>query len=127
MMATQVHPKYWGADALDWKPTRWIINNSSDTKDLNKEEIHYPKPGMYLPWSEGPRYCPGKKFSQVEFVAVLAVLFCGHRVSVVPLKGETAVQSCERARAVCEDSEYVFSLHMSDGDSLRLRWVEKGE
>jgi hypothetical protein len=39
------------------------------------KEIIQPPLGMYNPWTAGPQVCPGKKFSQVEFVAIIARLF----------------------------------------------------
>ena len=34
-----------------------------------------PDEALYMPWLHGPRVCPGKKLSQVEFVAVMARVF----------------------------------------------------
>ncbi|KAK8139321.1 hypothetical protein PG984_002701 [Apiospora sp. TS-2023a] len=64
--AVHTHPDYWGADALDWRPSRWIDS---------EEELITPRRGTFIGWSEGERSCPGKKFSQVEFVATIARLF----------------------------------------------------
>jgi cytochrome P450 len=64
-------PSYWGADSLVWRPGRWLDG---------KEEIIQPPPGRSNPWTVGPRVCPGKKFSQVEFVAVIARLFQKERL-----------------------------------------------
>jgi cytochrome P450 len=46
--------------------------------------------GVYVPWSHGERICPGKRFSQVELAAVLAVLFYKHGVEVKPEMGESS-------------------------------------
>jgi cytochrome P450 len=39
--------------------------------------------GSYIPWSDGARVCPGEKFAQVEFVALMAAIFKEHRIHVV--------------------------------------------
>ncbi|KAL9625277.1 MAG: hypothetical protein Q9160_000679 [Pyrenula sp. 1 TL-2023] len=80
------------------------------------------KGGTYFPWSDGPQFCPGKKFAQVEFVAVLATLFRDHRVKPALNKGESEANGRKRALGVCEDSEHVLLLRMRDGDSTRSVW-----
>jgi cytochrome P450 len=45
-------PQWWGDDALEWKPRRWI---KVDPK-TGKETISPPPPGAtFVPWSVGPR------------------------------------------------------------------------
>ncbi|KAF2478257.1 cytochrome P450 [Lindgomyces ingoldianus] len=56
-------------------PSRWIQAN----EHLN-DEVLLPAPLGYQAWSLGPRVCPGMKFSQVEFTAVLATVLRGSRV-----------------------------------------------
>jgi hypothetical protein len=34
-----------------------------------------PPKGVFIPFSEGARACPGRRFSQIEITAVLAVIF----------------------------------------------------
>ncbi|KAI1485519.1 hypothetical protein F5X96DRAFT_659588 [Biscogniauxia mediterranea] len=41
----------------------------------------------FIVWSEGARDCPGRKFSQVEFVATIASLFRDWRVNPVTFEG----------------------------------------
>ncbi|KAI9164115.1 Cytochrome P450 monooxygenase calL [Paramyrothecium foliicola] len=65
----------WGTDALAWLPSRWVSND-----ETGKEKLASIPTGAFLPWAAGPRVCPGKKFSQVEFVAVLACLLKEYRV-----------------------------------------------
>jgi cytochrome P450 len=55
-----------------WDPKRWISPSG--------ELIHA---SSFFPWGSGPRICPGMKFSQVEFCAVLVGL-----VGKVRLVGE---------------------------------------
>ncbi|KIV81251.1 hypothetical protein PV11_03451 [Exophiala sideris] len=64
-------PRWWGPTSLEWKPERWVRKDS----DTDLESINCPANGAtFLGWSAGPRIFPGKKFSQVEFVATIATL-----------------------------------------------------
>lgn len=61
--------------------------------------------GQYLSWASGPRSCPGRKFSQVEFVAALATLFQDCIVEVKPrVVGEGLDGARRRLEGVIEDS-----------------------
>ncbi len=131
LLAIQTHPTYWKPDPLKWLPSRWIrpslSSNSSPSNTnlaakLQSEDIVVPLKGTYFPWSDGPQNCPGKKFAQVEFVAVLACLFRDHRVHVVLKDGEDFQKAQERVLAVAEDCEQGLLLRMRDADSIRLAW-----
>lgn len=55
---------------------------------MAKETFIEPEAGTFIPWADGPRECVGRKFSQAEFVAVLASLFRQYRVRPVLKNGE---------------------------------------
>lgn len=93
-MAHQTHLRYWGHDNLTWKPSRWIVQSSSNVSDdlgtrLSQETFLTPQKGTFIAWSEGVRNCPGKKFAQVEFVATMAALFREYHAEPVAKDGET--------------------------------------
>jgi len=67
-------------DETLFRPTRWINPPQSPSP------LFQPPRGTYLPWSAGPRVCPGQKMAQVEFTAIFLTLFRRHRIEVVPLK-----------------------------------------
>lgn len=126
ILGLQMHPKYW-KDPLAWNPARWIESSSDSSSQLqpnsvNAEKLITPATSTFFPWSDGPQNCPGQKFSQVEFVAVLAVLFRDHRVSVVQKEGETPGQANKRALAVTQDCDLELLLRMRDADQVRLIW-----
>jgi cytochrome P450 len=120
-VALQTDPDSWGSDSLLWKPTRWI----GGSKILSAETFFPPIKGSYIPWSDGPRACPGKKFSMVEFVSVIAVLLWKHRIEITPGAGETAKQASERVYQVVENSATHFTLRMRDPKSVGLKFVKK--
>ncbi|KAK3317335.1 putative cytochrome P450 [Cercophora scortea] len=115
LLCVQTDPKYWPDEPRKWKPARWITQEGG---------LLVPELGSYLPWADGPQGCPGKKFSQVEAVAVLAGLFGGHRVRVVPRRGESEQQARGRAQACADDVNYDLLLRMNHADGVRLQVVE---
>lgn len=84
-----------------------------------------PPAGNFIPWASGPRVCPGKKFAQVEFVAVIAKLFARHRVSPKLEAGETLGMAVERLKECVLDSGVNITLSMKHPERIRLVWEEK--
>lgn len=130
LMALHAHPRYWGNDALTWRPSRWIKHSSdSESEDigtrLSREQLLVPQKGAYFAWSEGARSCPGKKFAQVEFVATMAALFRTHRVQPVPRKGETLDQARTRVLDVVKDTGMQLLLNMRDPNSVAVTWSRR--
>lgn len=78
-----------------------------------------------MPWSEGPRGCSGKKFSQVEFVAAMAGLFHRHRVEIVKEDGENQEEAEKRVKELLDDSAMVLLLQLMKPEKVGLRWVRK--
>jgi hypothetical protein len=63
-----------------WNPKRWITSTApaartvlSLSSTLQNEKLVYLERG-FVPWASGPRICPGMKFAQVEFTAVLGTV-----------------------------------------------------
>lgn len=115
-------PMYWGHDSLVFRPDRWIENPKPTT--LSTEELFKPAPGVFIPWASGPRICPGKKFAQVEFVAVISNLFRKHKVSPVLEAGETFENARKRIFEMVEDSHLVITLQMKHPEKVKMVWEE---
>ncbi|KAL1643698.1 hypothetical protein SLS58_004713 [Diplodia intermedia] len=120
VVALQSHPDYWGADSLTWKPARWI--EAGDEGETFKPA---PVKGSFIPWADGPRVCPGKKFSQVEFVAVVAAVVRGHRVEVVREEGEGEEEARKRVLEVVEETVSGATLFMKNPEKVRVRIVKR--
>jgi hypothetical protein len=70
--------------------------------------------------------CPGKKFSQVEFVAIMAGLFRDWRVEPVLEKGEDLAAASKRVmRLVEEDTGQVLLLQMLHPERAPLVWKKR--
>lgn len=127
LVAMHTQPRYWGEDSLVWRPSRWIVSSEEASDDidlgLGGEDVRRPTNGTYFPWSSGARNCPGKKFAQVEFVAVMAALFRTHRVRPVVKDGESEKEARQRIALVVADSELGLTLHCRKPDQALLRWA----
>ncbi len=123
--AVQTDPKYWGPDALEWRPSRWIQQNGAAKP--GDEELVVVERGTFLGWSEGARDCPGRKFSQVEFVAAMAALFRDWRVDPAPAyDGESRENAQKRVLDLIEhDSAPVLLLQMLHPERAPLVWRKR--
>ena len=109
-------------DAMRFRPSRWINPPGS------AQPLYSPAKGTYIPWSQGPRVCPGQKMSQVEFVAILLTLLRSHRIDAVALGKETREEVEGRLDQRFEDSVSLLTLQMdgiynvkTEEDGLKLR------
>ncbi|MCJ1439481.1 hypothetical protein MMC27_008875 [Xylographa pallens] len=119
--AVQCDKKFWGPNSRTWCPGRWIQTDGAD----DVETFAQTPAGAYLPWASGPRVCPGKKFSQVEFVAAIACLMHQHRVVPVVGEGETEQQAQERLMKVMADSNMTLANKINHPKSLVLKWERR--
>ncbi|KAF2768769.1 cytochrome P450 [Teratosphaeria nubilosa] len=93
-------------DELHFRPSRWVNPPGSP-------HLHFQVPkGSFLPWSTGPRVCPGMKMAQVEFCAVVLALLRQHRIEAVSKAGETRRDVEARLDAAIRDSISVPTLQM---------------
>ncbi|KAK6501865.1 hypothetical protein TWF481_009684 [Arthrobotrys musiformis] len=105
-LALQRNPKYWPStgpskvtdednDLADFVPERWFVKNNVNGnaqptesaeddmpagKDTNR--LFHPLKGSYIPFSDGPRSCLGKRFAQVEIMILLAIIFKTYSVEL---------------------------------------------
>ncbi|KAL2860005.1 putative cytochrome P450 monooxygenase [Aspergillus pseudodeflectus] len=107
--------RIWGDDADEFRPSRWIDEAG---------QLITPEKGTYIPWSGGPRICPGMKMSQVEFVATMATLFRNGKCEPLPTDGVDSPQLLrERLLDLTRDSVSKLALSMRNPDGVQLRWT----
>lgn len=117
--------EYWGSDVASFSPRRWDKSNPDSFLAVNDEKtglsgpglefdtIHKPVRGAFIPFSDGFRACVGKRFAQVEFVAVLTVVFSRYRLSLGRLSPKESDEFIyKRAQNVLNDSSTVLTLGM---------------
>lgn len=116
--------EYWGADPLAWRPSRWIGEGGGGP---GREELVTPRRTTFVGWGEGWRDCPGKKFSQVEFVAAIALLMRDWQLDPVPENGESLEGARRRVENLIKnDSGPVLLLQMLHPERAALRWTRRG-
>ncbi|KAK4946175.1 hypothetical protein LTR10_014687 [Elasticomyces elasticus] len=118
----------WGKDADTFLPSRWIVDESiaPDSPASTIANVRTMPKGTFLPWSTGPRSCPGMKMSQVEFVSVFMAIFSRYRCEAVRLDTtETDEQVQRRFEAVMEDSAPRLTLQMNRNQDLKIRWIRR--
>ncbi|KAJ4361504.1 hypothetical protein N0V95_001841 [Ascochyta clinopodiicola] len=126
-VALHTDPQYWGEDAMQWNPRRLISVPEGASPALENETLAADTQLQFLPWATGQRVCPGKKFSQVEVVAVLALLLRGHTVQPQLRAGETMDEARRRVfEAGMEIEHEGHILHeMRDPKSIGLTWTRR--
>jgi cytochrome P450 len=165
------NPKYWPAapntsndrsgrkrDVDTFRPERWLATAKleEDFVDIgyDEEELRGPsgedtsaslfKPvkGSYIPFSDGFRSCIGRRFAQVEILAVLAVIFKDYSVelAVEEWTSDEEVASMDGkqkedvyAKAI-EKADWVLKTKVTSiitlqlrGTSIPIRLVRRGE
>ncbi|KAK3073291.1 hypothetical protein LTR53_005243 [Teratosphaeriaceae sp. CCFEE 6253] len=94
-------------DEARFRPSRWL-NPPGSVQPLWQA----PK-GAFLPWSAGPRVCPGMSMAKVEFSAVMLTLLRHSRLEAVALDGENREMTDKRLDARMRDSMSVLTLQMN--------------
>ncbi|KAF1959739.1 cytochrome P450 monooxygenase-like protein [Byssothecium circinans] len=133
--ALHTHPRYWGSDPMAWNPQHFIQKTKSEvtqatddsTPPFANEKVAADTSEHCMPWAWGQRVCPGKRFSQVELVAVLAALFRDWRVEPVLEKGETMEQAQNRVwkASLVVDHEGHMLHEMVNPEAVGLRWIRR--
>ena len=110
----------WGADAATFNPARFVSASSSGA-----EKLVVPSEVLYVPWGSGPRNCPAKKFSQVEFVAVIAQLLSEYRVEPLKLETETVEMARQRLEGVLDEKYFNISAHLKRPGDAGVKFVKR--
>lgn len=165
------NPRYWpapaDASAVDavadvdcFRPERWLANANTSDKfvdiSYDDEELRGPsgedtsaqlfKPvkGSYIPFSDGFRSCIGRRFAQVEILAVLAAIFTQYSVELAvddfatdeevermpkggPERRAVHNKAIDRANDFLKNKVATIITLQLRGVSIPIRLVKKGE
>ena len=117
--AAHLSPR-WGDEAEVFDPKRFV------TEIGGEERFKIPDGPMYAAWMIGPRVCPAKKFSQVEFIGIMTELLRNWRVELVREDGESEGEVRQRVKAVLMDEKYFnVSAHLKRPDAAHVRFVPR--
>lgn len=124
----------WGQDGADFRPTRWIksagAGRTSTTRVVQTPvpqapSLPPPMNGAFMPWSAGPRICPGMKMAQVEFLSVIWTVFKEYRVCATQLDGESQEEAEQRLQNVMLNSEPRITLQMKKPQDVVMTWTKR--
>jgi cytochrome P450 len=169
--AVHRNPKYWPApekhtsddgtpDVDRFRPERWLVNNklSESFVDIDYDdealrgpsgedtssELFKPVKGSYIPFSDGFRSCIGRRFAQVEILAVLAAIFTQYSVELavddfasdeevdkMPKGGKERRELYKKAEDRAKDALQnkvgtIITLQLRD-TSIPIRLMKRGE
>lgn len=165
--AVHMNPRYWPAkpskidpgrdDVGDFVPERWFrkAEGKSEDEEEGDEEEDYggfrgrdtsehlfrPERGAYIPFSDGPRSCLGRRIAQVELLAALAVLFQRHSVELAvddEVKDEDLDKmsrgeqwdvyrrAADKCRTTMAEASSILTLKLH-GKHVSVRVVERGQ
>lgn len=120
-------PKYWGEDSLAWRPERWIDPSASGASAENKSQNSFgetlggpPVGATFVAWALGPRECPGKKFSKVEFVAIIAYLLKHYEIKPAVRNGESQEDAEKRLYGVVHGCYMTLAPRFSRPDDAGI-------
>ena len=71
--ATNTDPKFWGADAHEFKPERWLHPDQGGTSVANAASGGATSNYAFMTFLHGPRSCIGGSFAKSELACLLAV------------------------------------------------------
>lgn len=131
-------------DLEEFKPERWILDTDAkreaakkltdkSTPEINADEaaalgvnlapdtaagLYKPLKGAYLPFSEGYRACMGRRFAQVELLAVLALIFSQYSIELAvdewASDGEVDAMDGQQKREVWEKARVEVERQLRD-------------
>lgn len=115
-------------DEYVFRPSRWINQTLKQLPDgTMTHTLFQPPRGTYMPFSSGPRVCPGQKMAQVEFVGVILALFKDYRIEAVKLPAESDAQLYERMQGVLRDSHAELTMVIERLHEVEVRFVKRNK
>ncbi|KAL5122047.1 hypothetical protein ACEQ8H_000264 [Pleosporales sp. CAS-2024a] len=108
-------------DEALFRPSRWI-HTAAPSPIL---EYFHPPRGTFLPWSQGPRICPGQKMAQVEITTLILCLLRRHRIEPVRVQGETRGEAERRLDAKLRDLQWAGIVSLEKDANLGLKMSQR--
>jgi cytochrome P450 len=126
LSAMHTSTAYWGDESMKWNPERFI-SSANAAGGFESEVLAYDTQEHFLPWATGQRVCPGKKFSQVEMVAVLAIFFRDYTLQPVSRDGESMEQARRRIfeTSLTIDHEGRMLFEISHPETIEVTWKKR--
>ncbi|KAF4554350.1 Cytochrome P450-like protein 78 [Elsinoe fawcettii] len=114
-------------DEYNFRPARWILPASTQLDGV--EELFKPPQGYFLPFSTGPRVCPGYKMAQVEFVAVMLTILRRYKVEAIKIdidgRQESEQETAQRFWEIMHDLKQGVTISIKRIGEAGLRFIER--
>ncbi|KAK2065528.1 cytochrome P450 [Colletotrichum caudatum] len=139
-------PERWYRASIKAAPTE---DKSGDTEDYGgykgsdtSEKMFRPVRGSYVPFSDGPRSCLGRRIAQVEIIAALSVIFQQYSLELAvdewasdaevdamsrEEKQELYKKAQDKCRETVKKATTLLTLKLPPGMSVPVRVVPRGE
>lgn len=168
--AMQRNPRWWPTqpskrtgkanDLEDWLPERWYRASKGDSEggadgegDGDGEDyggfqgsdtsaaLYRPVRGSYVPFSDGPRSCLGRRIAVVELIAVFAVLFQNHSIELAVDEWATDdevarmspaerravyAKAQDKSRHILTQASSIITLKLHGDAHVPVRFVQRG-
>ena len=94
-VAINKSPAFWGEDAGEFNPERWLMSSNNSEEKLDRYDPSGKATSNYafLTFLHGPRSCIGQQFARAEFAALLAGWIKAFETELVEKDKEVEVQS----------------------------------
>lgn len=95
------------------------MNRGASADRFADEELWTPDRLIYVPWSDGPMSCLGRKAAEVELTGAVACLLAKNRLAAqaeFPGESEKAIRT--RVGRVVKDTSFGMLLEMKNADSV---------
>lgn len=116
-------PSTWGPDVESFKPERFVDHTSKGPG--HEHFAGAPDSTEFVGFAWGPRVCPGKRFSTVEFVAVIADLLRRFEIRPAKTDGESDQAARKRLEETMFDVEFFISPHFVRPDDAGIVCVNR--
>ena len=112
-----------GPDPSKFDPRRFVVESTTGKETL-RDEATLAQEG-WMPWTVGPRSCPGKKFSQVEFVSLVSHLLLQADIKVVDRKYEGNINARDTLNAALADTIFNLGTTVKRADEIYIEFVPR--
>jgi cytochrome P450 len=118
--ATHHHPRHWPQGATQYKDKPCDLSGFQPERWLSKDS-NAPRPGSFVPSTEGGRSSMGSPFAKIEFCAALATVCQNYTVE---LEGGTTVGALKKGEAQLS-AGVGFDMGLKLKEPLSLKFVSR--
>ncbi|CAG8977354.1 hypothetical protein HYALB_00011369 [Hymenoscyphus albidus] len=130
IVSTQRNPKYWNPNPHQFTPSRWLMPPSyvalpeANNESPAHANLLCPPKGAFIAFASGFRGCLGRKFAQVEFCTLIAVLLKECTVELVQEGGEKWEEAKKKTMKMMDNRTTALAMRLNC--KIKVRFVKRG-